>query len=164
MCFNKIKGSPTGLVAHIIIKAYSVHTQMSWLHMGNKSSLTVEQRKSWFFRILPSNDLWFINCHGWTYSYVQFCLQSVKAETSGAFTHGKKLKHVNLHLNLFWFNCTKNVRALYIYQAVWSPAITEEAYAQWINIKCYNRSSFSITKQIYIIHKNVPSLLQLIFS
>lgn len=33
-----------------------------------------------------------------------------------------------------------------------------------LKLKCYNRSSFSITKQIYIIHKNVPSLLQLIFS
>lgn len=48
-----------------------------------------------------------VYCQGRTSHYIHFCLQSVIAETSGMFTRGRKLKHVNLHPTFLWFNCNK---------------------------------------------------------
>lgn len=56
---------------------------MSWLRM--KAAYTVEHRKSWFAKTLPSN-LFIVKVE----NMIHFCLQSVIAETNGVFTRGKE--------------------------------------------------------------------------
>lgn len=72
---------------------------------------------------------------GHAHYYIQFCIQSIIAETDGMFAHSEKLMHVNLH-----FKSLSRFPSLTLQKTVTGIFIYTRLYNTWVSLKRSTRS------------------------